>query len=598
MARIGRLFALAGVGVRAEGQLVPFNRGAARWLGIWLDFRLSFREDIRISATRARRAEARLPSTARRHGVPPLPARHLQEAIVASASLYGAEAKWRGQRFVEEEVQRSVNRISRATLGVMRSTPVSSLSAVGGSMPARVRSNQRQAAFAARTISSSFPSTRRIAFGSSPLASRLRRALGFTLSHEGLPAVERVHGSRSLSFPGMICIPEAPRSAEDKEGRNQGAIDFASGFLENPLAVWTDGSAVEGVGYAAAVVFRSQEQEVEGEPGERDQEYVRVFRRGVLGSGSRKERNRRTYNQCSRSLRSQDRGSGWASRTFSLGVGQTAFDAELTAVVRGLELLAIRRGPGRSLRVFTDSQAFMLRLQPDAPGPGQSLARRGTWSARAIVEVPRPSVSIHWAPGHVGVEGNGLAGACAGEAALRGVCLGPQEVSMAVLRVQRSRQATAEWREDIIRGCGGRAPFAIPSPGTRPTIPAGARSAPKRIAARIFQLYSGHMMLASFLRDRYRWIEYDTCWRCGGGGQTREHVLKGCVAWKEEIRALWRRVGQASMSDRKEEDRKEGDRKERDIQGGRRYRGRKGFYLGLYGRSSARQYECEEALVR
>ena len=436
MARIGRLFALAGVGVRVEGQLVPFNRGAARWLGIWLDFRLSFREDIRISAARARGAEARLPSTARRHGVPPLPARHLQEAIVASASLYGAEAKWRGQRFVEEEVQRSVNRISRATLGVMRLTPVSSLSAVGGSMPARMRLNQRQAAFAARTVSSSFPSTRRIAFGSSPLAPRLRRALGFTLSHEGLPAVERVHGSRSLSFPGMICILEAPRSAEDKEGRNQGAIDFASGFLENPLAVWTDGSAVERVGCAAAVVFRSQEQEAEGESGERDQEYVRVFRRGVLGSGSRKERSKRTYNQCSRSFRSQDRGIGWTSRTFSLGVGQTAFDAELTAVVRRLELLAIRRGPGRSLRVFTDSQAFMLRLQPDALGPGQSLARRGIWSVRAIVEVPRASVSIHWVPCHVGVEGNGLAGACAGEAVLRGVCLGPREVSMAFLRAR------------------------------------------------------------------------------------------------------------------------------------------------------------------
>ena len=42
---------------------------------------------------------------------------------------------------------------------------MSPLSAVGGSMPASARLNQRQAASAARTISSSFPSTRQIASG-------------------------------------------------------------------------------------------------------------------------------------------------------------------------------------------------------------------------------------------------------------------------------------------------------------------------------------------------------------------------------------------------------------------------------------------------
>ena len=73
-------------------------------------------------------------------------------------------------------------------------------------------------------------------------------------------------------------------------------------------------------------------------------------------------------------------------QTFSLSNSQTAFDAELYAVVKGLELLAIRGEPGRSFRVFTDSQATILRLQSDAPGPGQSLARRGIRLAKIITE--------------------------------------------------------------------------------------------------------------------------------------------------------------------------------------------------------------------
>ena len=72
------------------------------------------------------------------------------------------------------------------------------------------------------------------------------------IRHTGL---DRRH--HTVRHPGTICIPQVPQDAEGRERRNQRAIDFASGFLEDPRAVWTDGSAVEGVGCAAAVVFRS-----------------------------------------------------------------------------------------------------------------------------------------------------------------------------------------------------------------------------------------------------------------------------------------------------------------------------------------------------
>lgn len=91
--------------------------------------------------------------------------------------MYGSEVTWRGQEFFRDEVQRSTNRMSRSSLGVFKSTPVSFLQSFGGSTPAEPRLNQRQAAFAVRAICSTHPSTRQIASGSTALARKLKVAV-------------------------------------------------------------------------------------------------------------------------------------------------------------------------------------------------------------------------------------------------------------------------------------------------------------------------------------------------------------------------------------------------------------------------------------
>lgn len=52
--------------------------------------------------------------------------------MVGSNLMYGTEATWRGQRFLEDVAQRSINQRPRATLGVLKSTPVSFLASVWG----------------------------------------------------------------------------------------------------------------------------------------------------------------------------------------------------------------------------------------------------------------------------------------------------------------------------------------------------------------------------------------------------------------------------------------------------------------------------------
>ena len=90
---------------------------------------------------------------------------------------------------------------------------------------------------------------------------------------------------------------------------------------------------------------------------------------------------------------------------------------------------------------------------------------------------------------------------------------------------------------------GGRA-----GPRIRPRL----RAVGKGIVAKYFQLLSGHAMIAPFLRDRWRWTDTDKCWWREKERQTREHLFKECETWKDEIRKLWRTVGDASGKRREE----------------------------------------------
>ena len=75
-------------------------------------------------------------------------------------------------------------------------------------------------------------------------------------------------------------------------------------------------------------------------------------------------------------------------------------------------------------------------------------------------------------------------------------------------------------------------------------------------------------MTAPFLKEKFKWTDSDRCWWCYKGRQTREHMFKECIAWREEIRELWKRVGEATIE-----------------QGSgfikSRYKGKKGFGLGF-----------------
>lgn len=277
----------------------------------------------------------------RRNGVPPLSARHLQEAIIGSTLMYGSEVTWRGQGSMRDDVQRAISLMSRSSMDVFGSTPVGFLEAAGGSMPAEPRLDMRQAVYANRVMSSELPDTRRVASGNTSLERRLREASRPEEGGQSSFEVERESAPRGLRFPGSIVIPGIVTGEEEKKQRNEAAIEAAQPFRTDPRAFWTDGSAVPGGTGAGAIVGFVEGYEDSDKEGNRF-----VKRRGGIATRGRRSKgkgSRRTYGEDFRSFRRFGSERGMRTEAWCLRGNATAFDAELSAVARGVELCLMPR---------------------------------------------------------------------------------------------------------------------------------------------------------------------------------------------------------------------------------------------------------------
>ena len=373
--------------------------------------------------------------------------------------------------------------------------------------------------------------------------------------------IERVQASSGLFFPGTIATPPEARTDSEKEARDKAAIEEGKRWNEDPNTLWIDGSALPSGVAAAAVVGYVVPHLGEDAPN------WRTIRSGgcpelrpEFKSAGRSRRKGVTYGLGTRSILVTDQEGGFRSEAWSLGAQSSAFDAEVQGLVRAIEIAAMDAREGEHFRIFTDSLAAMKRIESDRPGPGQLLAIRGITIARLGIYDRGASVSIGWVPGHHGVPGNELADLCARDEAARAERLRTAReerediararegnISMAFIKGRARKEANRVWAEMVKTKNRERGYVTIRrTEGQIPRIPEALRRAPKHLASRFFQLASGHAMTAPFLRDKLKWTDSDICWWCSEGRQTREHLFKECSTWKEEIRTLWKEVGEAT----------------------------------------------------
>ena len=121
-----------------------------------------------------------------------------------------------------------------------------------------------------------------------------------------------------------------------------------------------------------------------------------------------------------------------------------------------------------------------------------------------------------WIPRHARIPGNELVDYWAANEAQRAerLCLSrarrgdsarPRKgvVSLAFLKTAAGKRANAERRKGIIERRRGNRSFRIPAEGEVPGIPKELRGTPKELAARFFQLASGHALIAPFIKEKF-----------------------------------------------------------------------------------------------
>jgi len=480
--------------VQVGSAIVNFNKSATKWLGMWIDSALSFRQHHHAMLKSARNAQARLRRHAGKMGLVPDSVRRTQVACVQAVALYGSELWWKGEEVYGSvgkaaDLQKLVNQQARAATGCFRSTNQGELMLESGLRCATSLLNNRSRRFALRLASlPQGDGVGEIIGERSELGRRLTTWLGL----EGASNYERT----------VVCEEEVLRAkiaVNDRKIAKEVADTPRDGFT-----LWTDGSRTEDGACGYAVVW-------------------------IRGGGV------------------------WKGQKVHLGYNQEAYDAECAAIVRALRIGRDQRRQNRipKITIFTDAQAAIKRMQMPEVGPGQIFALQ---ARRILAEIDCP-VEIHWCPAHEEIAGNEVADQWAKIAADKPYERGVEwltidnrsrrmpPASLAHLSRQIAEKKWEEAKNWAYTRVTNPAYNVKCRPWRQNRPDPGPAKTRKTIASRYYQLKTGHALTGQYLK----WIgrrEDDICWWCCKPRvtQTREHLFKVCTTWKKQQKILWKAV--------------------------------------------------------
>ena len=126
---------------------------AVRWIGVWFDRKLSFKQHVQkktASAARALGALSRLSNT--EDGLSPAAVRQLYISCVIPVGDFGVEVWWNQQKHLLHHYEVIHNAALRKILGAFRTTPIHILQTEGTLPPVKTRFNHYLSKYAIRTI--------------------------------------------------------------------------------------------------------------------------------------------------------------------------------------------------------------------------------------------------------------------------------------------------------------------------------------------------------------------------------------------------------------------------------------------------------------
>ena len=493
----GKATNLPSASLQLPNQEVIHPKELVRWLGIWFDPGLVFKQHIAIQTSQARSSFNRMCRIANsERGLTPFALRQLYLACIASIADYGSPIWWRGQAQLLRPLQALQNLALRKILGVFRTAPIRPMEVEAVLVPPSIRLDTSLRKYALRAlklapthpINQARPRPRLSEPTSSPVTSPIqakRKPKPNQLDRiwttiKGLVDFETLEPIRHFRYSTSEKTPLYSVSISQLSKEEATIAHLASLKLEaNHFAIYTDASSLPeatGIGIGLALF------------------------------GNNSPITRPLYTQ-----------------SYNLGPEQLVYNGELEGVTQAAELASRIAKPGQVFRIYTDNQAGLLRLKSPSDKPGQACQIRtslATEQARAI----GASIELYWVPGHTDIPGNELADKLAKTAAL--ALPDSETTSYAYLGTQIRELQTLAWLDLLnsqkastnLSSYSQLFPWKLHS---KIRLPTGTK---REIASAFFRLKLGHGYLKNYL-FRLGHTENNRC-QCGIVESTAYLLLK------------------------------------------------------------------------
>ena len=475
--------------IRLPNGEVKEPKEIVRWLGIWFDPGLTFKQHVAIRTSQARSAFQRMTRLANTEkGLSPFAIRQLYLACVTSVADYGAAIWWKGQAQFKKPLQALQNLALRKILGVFRTAPTIPMEAEAALQPPSVRLNANTRKYAIRQLKlvPSHPVNRELSnLPTRPNPKAIVQLERIRASIQDLADLEDLEPLQHFKFPpwnkatpyavNISPLPKEQAAQTHYSNLHRGA---------NKFSIDTDASSMPGEdssGVGVGLVVLNYDK---GAP--------RVVHKSMT----------------------------------NLGDSQLVYNGELEGTTRAIEYASQAAKPGQAYHIYSDNQAGLYRLKTPSDNPGQACQIRAIQAAE-LAKSKGASISINWVPGHTDVYGNELADSLAKQA----TTLAPStdQTSFAVLGCKAKEVSTREW-ESALNEYDKR-PNQNPSTYrsqfpwkllSKIQLPPGTK---REQASSFYQLKLGHGYIRSYLH-RLGHTDSDLC-SCGKK-ETAAHLLLSC----------------------------------------------------------------------